>query len=80
MPYEYLVVLYPSQRRVKLNDEVMGQTNAVIEIEGGEYDVSLGPPTNFAPGVQKIDLRNTSLFRPLTLSFAPAETEPGGES
>lgn len=78
MPYEYLVVLYPSQRRVKLNDEFMGLTNALIEVERGEYDVSLGPPVNFSPGIQKVDLRNTSSFRPVTISFSPEGA--GGES
>lgn len=74
MPYEYLVVLYPSQRRVKLNDEFMGQTNTILEIERGEYNVTLGRPMNFEPEeVQPVDLRNTSLLRPRTITLLPKE-------
>ncbi len=75
MPYEYLVVLYPNQRRVKLNDEFMGQTNTIIEIERGEYDVTLGLPINFTPEVQQVDLRNTSVLRPRTIAFSPKEID-----
>lgn len=73
MPFEYLVVLYPRQRRVKVNDEFMGQTNTTLEIERGEYDVALGPPMNYTPKVQKVDLRNTSSLRPRVLVFTPKE-------
>ena len=71
MPYEYLVVLYPSQRRVKINDEFMGQTNTILELERGEYDVTLGQPMNFTPDVQKVDLRNTSILTPKAITFSP---------
>jgi hypothetical protein len=75
MPYEYLVVLYPRERRVKLNDDFMGQTNTTIEIERGEYDVTLGPPMNFTPEVQEVDLRNTSLLRPRVITFSPKQID-----
>lgn len=78
MPYEYLVVLYPSPRKVKLNNEFMGQTNTILEVEGDEYDVSLGLPMNFTPEVQQVDLRNTSVLKPRVIAFSPKDIDLGG--
>ncbi len=72
MPDEYLVVLYPRRRRVMINGEFMGVTNTKLELEGGEYDVTLGPPKNFLPDEQKIDLTGTSSLMPLTVQFEVA--------
>ena len=46
---EYLVVLFPRSRRVKINGEFQGRTGELIELEGGKYTVSLGPPPTFRP-------------------------------
>jgi hypothetical protein len=69
MSFEYLVVLFPRSRRVKINDEFMGSTNKLIEIEGGKYKVTLGPPSNFTPKEKPIELRNTSRMTPMTIEF-----------
>lgn len=71
MPFEFLVVLYPTERRVKINDEFMGRTNTLLELEKGEYDVTLGPPINFKPESQRVDLRNTAAMTPMIVSFSP---------
>jgi hypothetical protein len=69
MAMEYLVVLFPRQRRVKINGEFMGSTNKKLEIEGGPYEVTLGPPNNFDPEKIDIDLGNTSSLKPMTVEF-----------
>ena len=69
MPKEFLVVLFPRMRRVKINDEFGGQTNRIIELEGGEYKVTLGPPANFIPDHHRVDLRNTSAMTPMIIEF-----------
>ena len=70
--FEYLLVLFPQARPVLLNGEVMGETNVVIEVQGGEYEVSLVPPLDFTPPSRLVDLRNTSLGQPLTIKFEEA--------
>lgn len=69
---EYLVVLFPRQRRVMINGQFMGNTNKRLALEGGTYTVSLGPPQNFKPEQQEIDLRNTSALTPLMIEFEEA--------
>jgi len=72
MPEEYLVVLFPRRRRVMINEEYMGHTNKKLELEGGEYEVTLGPPANFTPKRQQVDLRNTSAITPMIIEFKEA--------
>lgn len=69
MPLEYLVVLFPRRRRVRINEQFNGHTNERIELEGGQYTVTLGPPLNFKPPSHEVDLRNTSQFNPLVIAF-----------
>ncbi|HET56939.1 MAG TPA: hypothetical protein ENN35_00670 [Deltaproteobacteria bacterium] len=69
MAKEYLVVLFPRARRVKINGQFMGMTNRKLELEGGRYEVALGQPFNFTPETVEIDLRNTSSLTPMTVEF-----------
>ena len=66
---EYLVVLFPRSRRVKINGEFQGRTGELIELEGGKYTVSLGPPSTFRPASRTVDLHNTSALAPMTIRF-----------
>ena len=47
MAKEYLVVLFPRKRRVKIGSEAIGVTNTKLKLEGGPYKVTLGPPKNW---------------------------------
>lgn len=72
MAKEYLVVLFARNRRVSINGQFMGSTNRKLELEGGLYEVSLGPPKNFKPEKQVVDLRHTSSLMPLIVEFEEA--------
>lgn len=72
MAKEFLVVLFPRSRRVMINGEFMGTTNTVLELDGGPYEVTLGPPNNFAPQKQDIDLHDTAALMPMTVQFTEA--------
>ncbi|NIR30434.1 MAG: hypothetical protein GWN84_14225 [Gammaproteobacteria bacterium] len=70
---EYLVVLFPRRRRVKINDGFNGYTNELIELDGGPYTVSLGPPPNFTPQSRDVDLRNTAPLTPMIVQFEESD-------
>jgi hypothetical protein len=72
MPKEYLAVLFPRRRRLLINGAFMGSTNTKLEIEGGLYEVTLGPPKNFTPDKYDVDLRNTSSLTPMIVEFKEA--------
>jgi hypothetical protein len=69
---EYLKVLFPQPRGVLLNGAPRGNTNELLELEGGKYRVSLEDPPDFTPPEQEIDLRNTSAMDPLEVKFEEA--------
>lgn len=73
MAKEYLVALFPRNRRVMINGEFMGITNKKIELESGPYEVTLGSPKNFTPEKHNVDLRNTSSLMPRIVEFEEAE-------
>jgi len=66
---EYLLVKFARQRRVKIDDEFNGRTGDLIEVEAGSHVVSLGPPANFTPGEQRINLKDTSELQPREICF-----------
>jgi hypothetical protein len=69
MAKEFLVALFPRNRRVMVNGEFMGTTNTKLELEGGRYEVTLGPPQNYTPEKHEIDLRGTSSLMPMIVEF-----------
>jgi len=69
MAKEYLVALFPRNRRVMINSQFMGRTNKKLELESGLYEVTLGPPKNFTPEKHEVDLRDTSSLMPMTVEF-----------
>ncbi len=66
---EYLEVLFPQRRTVLINGEEMGETNQLLELEGGRYEVTLAPPPDFTPERRTIDLRNSSALMPQQVEF-----------
>lgn len=72
MAKEYLVALFPRNRRVMINGELMGVTNKKLELESGLYEVTLGLPKNFSPEKHDVDLRNTSSLMPMIVEFGEA--------
>jgi hypothetical protein len=72
MAKEYLVALFPRNRRVMINGQFMGTTNQKLELESGLYEVTLGPPNNFNPEKHAVDLHNTSSLMPMIVEFGEA--------
>ena len=69
MATEYLVVRFSKKRSVLVNGEMMGMTNTKLELEGGAYEITLGPPQDFQPALKSIDLTGTSSLDPMTVTF-----------
>jgi hypothetical protein len=66
---EYLIVRYPTDRRVVIDDEFNGRTNVLLQLPAGAHTVSLGPPYTFTPDSQEIVLKGTSPLAPLEVKF-----------
>lgn len=68
---EYLLVNYPNDREVLIDNILQGRTNETIELEKGTHIISLkSPPLNFRPKQKKITLAGTSSLAPQEVTFA----------
>jgi hypothetical protein len=68
---EYLLVTFPEDREVLIDQEVQGRTNETIEVEKGTHSISLKtPPADFRPRQKKIQLAQTSPLTPQEVTFA----------
>lgn len=75
---EYLIVLFPETRGVRVDGASQGKTNIVLQLEAGDHDVTLEPPRNFSPVSQHIVLENTAPLDPYRIQFhlLPASAIP----
>lgn len=67
---EYLLVEFDGEQEVLVDDEPMGRTNEVLELEKGTYTISLDCDTK--PKSVRIKLKDTSPVEPLEISFEKA--------
>ncbi|HYB40985.1 MAG TPA: hypothetical protein VEL75_04395 [Candidatus Methylomirabilis sp.] len=75
---EFMIVLFPVMRGVRVDGALQGWTNTVLQLEAGEHDVTLDAPRNFSPVWQHIMLENTSALAPYRIQFhvLPASAIP----
>jgi hypothetical protein len=68
---EYVLVNFPDDREVLIDQEVQGHSNETIEVEKGAHIISLKmPPDDFRPRQKKITLARTSSITPQEVTFA----------
>ena len=68
---EYVLVNFPDDREVLIDQEVQGHSNETIEVEKGAHIISSKtPPDDFRPRQKKITLAGTSSITPRKVTFA----------
>ena len=80
---EHVIVEFPEDRGVLIDDDPSGSTNQTLMVEEGHHQFALADPANFEPENQEILVQNTLPDDPLRVVFSltPVETgDPGGVS
>ncbi len=78
MAMEYLCVKFSEDRCVKIVARTGDwRTNATFEIEAGTYTVTLDPSDDIHPRVRTIELKNTSVIKPMEISFEKKSVSAG---
>jgi hypothetical protein len=73
---EYVVVSYPENRKVRIDDKVAGNTSDKLMVEAGHHVFDLGQPKDYKPlSVEKI-VRNTTSVTPLRINDFKPEVAP----
>lgn len=66
---EYLIAQFREDRPVIIDNHEQGRTNQVLELESGQYCVTLGGVQNFTPPEQTVFLSDTSVVKPHEVLF-----------
>ena len=68
----FLLVEYPTVRRVFIDDVQSGSTNTPFQVPNGRHIIDLGPNPNYAPSFRRVEVRGEPYEAPKTTSFDPA--------
>lgn len=67
---EYVKVTFPTDRFVYIDGEKGGITNQVLRVEAGTHGFDLGIMANYKPASVEVDVKDTTVLRPLLVAFA----------
>lgn len=68
----FLLVEYPTDRKVYIDDEPCGTTNTPFEVPNGRHVIDLGSLENYVPSFRRITVQSEPYEAPKTTSFDPA--------
>lgn len=68
---EFLLVQYPTERDVWVDDQRCGRTNVPIRVGEGHHQINLGPSLDYTPPSQTVEVRGCPAVAPKTISFSP---------
>ena len=66
---ESVIVSFPTDRLVYIDDEKNGYTNEVLRVDAGTHVFDLGPLENYRPGSRKVMVKDTTPLEPLEVKF-----------
>lgn len=68
----FLLVEYPTDRKVYIDDVQAGTTNTPFQVPNGRHVIDLGPYQNYTPSFRRVDVGGEPYEAPKTTSFDPA--------
>lgn len=79
---EFVRVLFPTSRRVRIDGSLRGSTNKVLQVGAGTHRFMLDGLANYSPPFRDAAVTGTTLVFPLMLQFVPLAfaTAAGGET
>jgi len=67
---EYVIVTFPTNRFVYIDDEQDGSTNDVLRVDAGTHVFDLGPLANYKPASRKVLVQGTTVLEPMEIAFS----------
>ena len=67
----FLLVQYPTDRNVFIDDVQCGTTNTPFQVPNGRHIIDLGPNNNYAPSFRRVEIDGEPSAAPKTTSFQP---------
>ena len=66
---EYVKVIFPTRRQVRVDGEAGGYTNKIFQVETGSHAFDLGPKMNYKPRQQTRMVKGTLPEEPMIIVF-----------
>jgi len=76
MEDQYVKVVFPTRRKVWVDDRLTGFTNKPIQLETGHHVFHLGEPVDYSPERQEVLVSGTLPNEPMIIEFEPAAAAP----
>jgi hypothetical protein len=71
---QFLVVQFAEDRGVIVNlAPGAWRTNQMLQLQAGNYIITLAPPLDFTPHEIWLELKNTTVLRPKAIRFAKVQ-------
>jgi PEGA domain len=67
---EFVTVHFVDDRQVLIDGQPSGRTNQTLQVQAGTHTISLGTPHDYNPAWRRPTVQNTSILKPLVVSFA----------
>jgi len=66
---EFVRVIYPDKRSVRVDGTVTGETGEVLQMEAGTHKFDLGTPVDYHPASKEVLVTGTTVLLPLRVEF-----------
>jgi hypothetical protein len=66
---EYVIVTFPTDRFVYIDDEQNGRTNEVLRVDEGTHVFDLGSYANYRPASRRVAVKDTAPLEPREIAF-----------
>ncbi len=66
---EYVIVTFPTDCLVYIDDEKNGTTNEVLRVDAGTHAFDLGPVANYRPASRNVTVAGTTPLEPREIAF-----------
>lgn len=70
---EFVQVLFPTSRRVRIDGSLRGFTNRTLQVSAGSHRFTLDGDDDYAPPFREEAVSGTTMVFPLMVQFAPLE-------
>jgi hypothetical protein len=68
---EFVIVEFPTRRRVDIDGMPNGLTQTLLQVETGHHTFDLNVPVDYTPDFQNVSVFGTSQSSPLRVRFMP---------
>lgn len=70
---EHVIVKFPTNRNVFIDNEKNGKTNEVLRVDAGTHKFQLGPLKNYTPESRNVAVSGTTVLDPMEIVFSKIE-------